>query len=77
MTTKSVTICHDSLKKEKTFNSVENLIKMIKDLNIEEHSGSFTVEGISGNYVFFKMDTKSFIEHIQSINMWNGNEIIS
>lgn len=73
MTTKSITILHDSLKKEKTFKSIDELVEMIKDLNIKEHTGSFAVEGISGNYVFSQMDTESLVEHIQSIDTWNTN----
>lgn len=73
MTTKSVTIYHDSSKEEKTFESVEDLVKMITDLNLEEHTGSFTIEGTQGDYVFSQMDTKTLLEYIQSIDLWNKN----
>jgi hypothetical protein len=77
MNTRSVTISHDAISEVMKFNSADDLIQMIKDLDIDEHSGSFIVEGISGNYVFWKMDTDTLLEHIKTIDMWKTNELQS
>ncbi len=73
MSTKSVTIYHNSLEEEKTFQSINDLVKMIIDLNIENHTGSLIVEGISGDYVFNQMNTKTLLRYIESIDMWKPN----